>query len=202
MNPGPVFGRVYTALREQLMGARWPPGAHLEPTAIGDDLGASITPVRDALHRLVGEGLIEAPRQDGFWVPAKTETQLRELYAWNGDLLGWALRRRRQALPTALAAAGDPPDAGVLFCEIARAAQNPELERAIASSSDRLAEYRMFEGEVLDGVGEEMARIAQNLSEDRVDRLRSELGAYHRRRQRAAPLLLSARRRGPDPLRG
>ena len=55
MSPGPTFDRVYFALKEQLTSGRHPPGAHLEPSVLGDELCSSITPIRDALHRLVGE---------------------------------------------------------------------------------------------------------------------------------------------------
>ena len=70
MSPGPTFERVYHALKEQLGSARFAAGEHLEPATLSHELNASITPVRDALHRLVGEGLVEAPRGDGFRVPA------------------------------------------------------------------------------------------------------------------------------------
>ena len=68
-----------------------PAGRHLEPVAIGHDLSASITPVRDALHRLVGERLVEAPRNDGFRVPIITELALRQLYGWQTALLRLAV---------------------------------------------------------------------------------------------------------------
>lgn len=194
MSPGPTFDRVYASLKEQLLRGRWAPGAHLEPAVIGEDLNASITPVRDALHRLVGERLIDAPRHDGFWVPSITETQLRDLYAWNGGLLAWALRRQRRPLTLLSAGGSEMPDMPQLFLEIARNATNAELEHAIAASSDRLAEFRSVEGKVLTGGQAEAAHIGSALRQNDAPGLRRALAAYHRRRQRAAPLILTQRR--------
>ena len=106
MSPGPTFDRVYFALKEQLMTGRFAPGDHLEPSLIGDELHSSITPVRDALHRLVGERLVEAPRNDGFRVPMVTEFALRQMYAWQADLMrtrggaaAWGAAADRRGLP-------------------------------------------------------------------------------------------------------
>ena len=77
------------------MHGRFAPGEHLEPVAIGRELNASITPVRDVLHRLVGERLVEAPRHDGFRMPSPTEAELRSLYGWNSELIDIGLRRLR-----------------------------------------------------------------------------------------------------------
>jgi DNA-binding GntR family transcriptional regulator len=135
VSPGPTFDRVYLALKEQLISGRFAPGDHLEPTTIGEELNASITPVRDALHRLVGERMVEAPRNDGFRVPAPTEAELRDLYGWNCRLLELALGRRASARAALLAAgSADAPDmstfmAADLFRLIARRSGNPEHER-------------------------------------------------------------------------
>jgi DNA-binding FadR family transcriptional regulator len=203
MSPGPAFDRVYAALKDRLLAGYWPSGAHLEPGVIGDELGASITPVRDALHRLVGERLIEAPRHDGFWIPSVTEAELRELYAWRGGLLDWALRRQRAAIATPPPPPPVPPEPAEpasLFLALARAADNGELARAIVASDERLAPYRALESAVLAGVAEEHAEIGRCLHDGSAATLRRKLAGYHRRRERAAPALLAARRRALDPL--
>ena len=71
------------------------PGDRLEPALLSEELNASVTPVRDALHRLTGERLVEAPRHEGFRTPMMTETPLRQLYSWHLDLLLLALVKHR-----------------------------------------------------------------------------------------------------------
>ena len=197
MSPGPTFDRVYAALKEQLLSGRWAPGTHLEPASLGEDLVASITPVRDALHRLVGERLVEAPRHDGFWVPSPTEGELRDLYEWNGDLLAWTLRLRRRiwSMPHECSEAPTPPEAPMLFLEIARMARYAELERAVAVCNDRLAAYRAAEAEVFGDVAGELASLHLCLLKADPARLRREIATYHKRRQRAVPALLAQARR-------
>ena len=94
--PG-TFERVYAAIKRQLREGVFRPGDRLEPAVLSEQLNASVTPVRDALHRPTGERLVEAPRHEGFRVPMLTETMLRHLYAWHRDLLLLALARRRAA---------------------------------------------------------------------------------------------------------
>lgn len=201
MSPGPTFDRVYLALKEQLTGGSFAPGDHLEPTAIGEDLNSSITPVRDALHRLVGERIVEAPRNDGFRVPAPTEAELRDLYGWNRDLLDLALRKRSpNAGGAALYAARQadlPSDqvastAADLFRRIARRYGNPEHEAAVELLNDRLSAMRIVEGRLFADIEEELAAFRALLAEEDLPELRRANAIYHRRRQRAAPELLIA----------
>src|SRR6185503_4923243 len=94
MTPPGTFERVYAAIRERLRDGLYRPGERLEPALLSDELNASVTPVRDALHRLTGERLVDAPRHEGFRSPMLTETTLRHLYAWHLDLLLLAVMRR------------------------------------------------------------------------------------------------------------
>lgn len=199
MNPGPVFDRVYTELKQQLTAGRWPPGSHLDPSAIGEDLGASITPVRDALHRLVGERIIEAPRQDGFWVAAITETQLRGLYAWRYDLLALALR---SSLPKVRAIDTAPAFVGIeaLFDAIAQRTGYPELAYANLSIGERLGAFGAAEAAALDGIEEEQRELTALFASCDTSALRRALMRYHRRRQRATPAILEARYRSVTAL--
>ena len=206
MSPGPTFDRVYLALKEQLMSGRFAPGDHLEPTTIGEELNASITPVRDALHRLVGERLVEAPRNDGFRVPAPTEAELRDLYAWIGRLLELALMRR----PVDRFAGVSSPtetqgatrlEAADLFRLVARRSGNPEHERTVENLSDRLGALRAVELRLFRDAEEELAALIAAYRSQDVAGLRRGLGAYHRRRQRCAPDILVAARSLPAALR-
>ena len=203
MSPGPTFDRVYPALKEQLMSGRFAPGDHLEPAAIGEELNSSITPVRDALHRLVGERLVEAPRNDGFRVPAPTEAELRDLYRWSRELLEQALRRRPSGSGADTLSPGEAdvmpsstaPAAADLFRYIARRSGNAELEAAVENVSDRLAAMRSVERRLFADHAEELAGLRALLAGPDTGPLRRAIAAYHRRRQRCVPELLVAARR-------
>ena len=200
MSPGPTFDRVYLALKEQLMSGRFTPGDHLEPMTIGEELNASITPVRDALHRLVGERLVEAPRNDGFRVPAPTEAELRDLYGWNCRLLDLALGRRASARVALLGTgSAEPPDiatfmAADLFRLIAHRSGSPEHERAVENLNDRLGALRVAEQRLFEDAAEEFSSLAAAFRESDIAALRRGVGAYHRRRQRRVPEILVAAR--------
>ncbi len=72
--------RVYHALVSSIVSGQIEPGAPLRPDAIARQLGVSTTPVREAMHRLEGDGLaIKAPYQ-GWFVREYTQRQVRELY--------------------------------------------------------------------------------------------------------------------------
>lgn len=200
MSPGPTFDRVYLTLKEQLTSGRHAPGDHLEPSQLGAELNASITPVRDALHRLVGERMVEAPRNDGFRVPAPTEAELRDLYGWRRSLLELALR---SSVPHAPAASWRTDEAGEvslateadLFRAVARRSGSPEHEAALDNLNDRLASLRVAEVRILGNTETELGILRAAWRRGDMSELRRGLVAYHRRRQRAAPDILLAFRK-------
>lgn len=189
MSPGVVFERVYRELKRRLGEGLLPPAMPIDPIAVGAELGASITPVRDALHRLVGEQLVDAPAHDGFRVPQPSEAALRDLYAWNGCVLGLAARCMR--FERLGADRSRPAEAAALFLAIARATGSGEHARAVARLNDRLAPYRRAEAQVLQDTRAEHAAIAALLGAGDRARLNHALAQYHRRRTRAAPDILA-----------
>jgi DNA-binding GntR family transcriptional regulator len=193
MTPPGTFERVYGAIRERLRNGLYRPGSRLEPAVLSEELNASVTPVRDALHRLTGERLVEAPRHEGFRVPLITETDLRHLYSWHRDLLGIALIDHSLA-PRPLDERDEDPSElerqNGLFFTIARLTGNPEHLLALESLADRLEPAQRLEAGLLDAVEEETEEIAAALKEGDRKRLRRALVHYHRRRARIVPELL------------
>ncbi len=188
MSPGLTFERVYHSLKEQLGSGRFSAGEHLEPAVLSEDLCASITPVRDALHRLVGEGLVEAPRGDGFRTPIVTEVGLRHLYRWNATVLDTAARAHGRGGVEQASDAAEIEEpafpAERFFLAIGARAGNPELVATIARLNDRLRPVRRVEQEVPAGLANEIADMGKELAGGQMGALRRSLAAYHRRRER------------------
>lgn len=199
MTPPGTFERVYSAIKQRLRDGVYRPGDRLEPAVLSDELNASVTPVRDALHRLTGERLVEAPRHEGFRVPMMTETLLRHLYSWHLDLLQLAVVRQQAAALADDTVVSDgrsePPvqlRQNALFLALARTTGNPEHAAALESLSQRLEAVQRFEHLFLDDTEAETAEILRSLRERDRKGLRSSLIRYHRRRQRIVPELLAA----------
>lgn len=71
MGPVPASERIYHEIKKLITERFWPQGTHLNPRKIADMLAItkSITAVREALHRLHGEGLVARMGGRGFYVP-------------------------------------------------------------------------------------------------------------------------------------
>src|SRR3546814_94230 len=63
-----------------------------DPAVLAELLASRVTPVRDALHMLAGEGLVEARTSGGFHLPSIDEPGLEDLYAWAGEVAALAIR--------------------------------------------------------------------------------------------------------------
>lgn len=189
MSPRATFERVYFALKQQLGSGRFPPGAHLEPAALSEELSASVTPVRDALHRLLGERLVIAPPGDGFRVPLLTEAGLRDMYHWSGQVLALALRTaQRDETAAGSAVEGDRLQrTEALFRSISAGSGSGELHAVMASLNDRLRWVRVAEGRALRGLDDELATLETAYRSGNLAELRKQLARYHRRRDRLTP---------------
>ena len=71
---------AYEVLRQKLLNREFAPGARVRYGPLGDEIGMSATPVREAVGRLVSEGLIELAPQLGAVVKQPTITDTTELY--------------------------------------------------------------------------------------------------------------------------
>ena len=81
---------AYRVLRDAIRCGRLLPGMHLREAEVSRWLDISRTPVREALHRLVAEGLLVAGPWNGVMVAELDRQQLVELYAVREALEGTA----------------------------------------------------------------------------------------------------------------
>lgn len=198
MTPPGTFERVYAAIKQRMREGFYKPGSRLEPLLLADELNASVTPVRDALHRLTGERLVEAPKHEGFRTPMLTETVLRQLYGWHLDLLLLAVMKQR-AIASAEESIGEHAASRIapherqnqLFHELARGAGNPEHVAALRALTERLEPVQRLEASFLDETQSETASILEALRAHDRKALRKSLVQYHRRRERIVPELLT-----------
>src|SRR5512139_1624509 len=84
--------RIYEHLREQLLNGEIPPGQHLIEAKVAKDLGTSRTPVREALHSLELEGLIESIPRVGYIVKPTSEQEVEEICEIRMAIEGVAIR--------------------------------------------------------------------------------------------------------------
>jgi DNA-binding GntR family transcriptional regulator len=85
--------RAYQTIRARIMDGSVPPGAALREEALAAEIGVSRTPVRDALRRLLADGLVESARNRGTFVAEITTDDLLEVYQLRAMLEGFAARR-------------------------------------------------------------------------------------------------------------
>jgi DNA-binding GntR family transcriptional regulator len=89
---GPLREGVYSYLRSAILTGRIHPEKRLVEEMVARELGVSRTPVREALHKLEREGLIQHVQKRGFAVPRETEAQVAEIFEIRSILEGYILR--------------------------------------------------------------------------------------------------------------
>jgi DNA-binding GntR family transcriptional regulator len=178
--------RVYAVLKVQIMEGERQAGERLDPARLAAELNASATPVRDALHRLLGERMVQARPGQGFHVPLPCETAMRELYDWNADLLGLLLRgwspRKKPPLPVSQNSDDRAGMVATLFDTIASTLGNAEHSEAVRQANDRLHRARKAETMMFTNLVSELDELVAAWTGGRATDLRSAISRYHRRR--------------------
>lgn len=88
---GSLADGVYLSLHTAIVHGTYRPNQRLVETELADELGASRTPVREALQRLASEGLTLKSRH-GWQVREFTLAEIREIYEVRAALEGYAAR--------------------------------------------------------------------------------------------------------------
>jgi len=195
------FAFAVAGLRERLRNGAYGQGQALTVNDLAAAFGVSATPVREALSRLAGEGLVEDRRGSGY-------------FAWRVDVLGalgrsaaepvGATNRRALAAPATGAplAAGESPLDGVVFWEtltarVAQEAGHRFLLDAQRRLADRLAPFRRMEAMVLLEDVDDLQRLADLLNRRAWTLLSVDILPFFARRRAAAAAIVDALRAAP-----
>lgn len=88
---------AYEVLQRGIASGEYPPGSWLREEDVAAAAGVSRTPVREALHRLQAEGLVQILRNRGAVVVGWTARDLDDIYDLRVLLEGYGVRRAAQA---------------------------------------------------------------------------------------------------------
>ena len=79
--PRPTHQAIYGELRERILFGDFEPGGSVTLQGVADQLGVSLTPVREAVRRLIAGGALQFPDNRRLSLPALTAPLLDEIYA-------------------------------------------------------------------------------------------------------------------------
>lgn len=196
---------VYGQVRRALQSGRYAPGQRIDPGRLATEFKTSPTPVRFALYRLVGEGLLADHARDGLHVPLLTEVAMRDLYDWMERLLLMAcdigvapIFREPEALELASADDDLVKLTWQLFDTIAHATAHWSLHHAVKQANGRLAPIRRAKQGLLEHTYEELSQLNQHWQARDIPALKSALRDYHERRKQLVPCIVALLNEGSN----
>ncbi len=92
--------RVFNRIRESILSGKYEKGEELKEKTIGDELGVSRTPVREALRQLELEGLVTIIPNKGAYVVGFTAEDIHDIYEIRSMLEGLCARRAAEKATT------------------------------------------------------------------------------------------------------
>ncbi|MBA2934620.1 GntR family transcriptional regulator [Sphingomonas sp. CGMCC 1.13654] len=194
MAPDPVLHeRIYAGFKDDLREGRLPPGHHIDLQAISERYRASVTPVREVVCRLMGEGLAEFQRHGGFHVATLSANEIRDLYVLNSTIVLRAIQTCTDAdLDEAMGAICYPrPGATPLevascsasiFSTLVGSANNSAFLKLVENINDRLGFVRIAECHLLRDVHRELLMLNHGPNGQLRRTLNRRITNYHRRR--------------------
>src|SRR5659263_539446 len=84
--------KTYDYLKANILSGHFIPGERLAEEHLAEELGVSRTPVREALHKLEQEGLIEPLESRGFCIPRDSSEEIEDLFELRTVLEGYTLK--------------------------------------------------------------------------------------------------------------
>ena len=96
-----IRDQVYQILRDEICAGKYAPGSWLQETELTEYLGVSRSPVREALRRLVADGLLMEIPNKGVFVKEFTCRDIDEIFDMRVMLESYAIRKSRSRMTSA-----------------------------------------------------------------------------------------------------
>jgi DNA-binding GntR family transcriptional regulator len=192
VSPGGTMMRVYWSIKRRIMHGDFAPGVRLDPARLRGELAASTTPVRDALHRLTGEGFVESFQNEGFRVSQSSEPAIRDQYEWTQELVHLCLRSAGRYPADGLHGPLDGSYADqvtIVLSDIARLSANYEHRRALLNVSERSFLLRAIEEKLLDDPFSELVHIGESILTRNWLLVSTSFDRFHRTRLSLVPAI-------------
>lgn len=125
---------AYESLRMLILQGRFTPGAHLKEEELAARLGVSRTPLRDALRRLAGDGLVRIERDRGTYVRHFEPEEIDEIFQLRAALEAYGASRAAAAMEDAVLAQLESLAAEMEKLERRRG--SPDLDRFALLNND------------------------------------------------------------------
>jgi GntR family transcriptional regulator, rspAB operon transcriptional repressor len=153
--------KIYRDIRRAIIMAHCEPGERLVVEELARQYETSITPVRDALHKLEQEGLVDIKPRSGYFVSQMTLKELRDLLDLREILEQVAVERLassvtdeqiRRLEQVHVGYTGDDDESYYRYtdenrefhCMLAGMAGNQELAKTVRHLHDRLARFMVM----------------------------------------------------------
>jgi DNA-binding GntR family transcriptional regulator len=209
---------VTDALRDAIVTARFLPGAELKQAPLAELLGVSRIPLRDALHRLEAEGLVEIDGRRGARVSTLSAKDVDDIYELRILLEPEAARQALAGLDDAGARellrlsdemdrVADEPNEGqrardIFYGEMYRRCGNPRLASVIQRLREDVSRYHLLSGADSEHAHNSLRKLLKDRDAEgfaaalrlHLEHVRDDLTAAMRSEQPAPPK--AGRRRG------
>nr|WP_295237129.1 GntR family transcriptional regulator [uncultured Brevundimonas sp.] len=189
------FTQAMASLRERLQSGALAGGSPVIVQDEAERLRLSTTPVREALARLSGEGLVERAASGGYVAVRLDAAAARDRWTMHGHYVRIAIEMNRGALgverlPGQAYDGGDPVAAvSRLFTTLICSAGNPVLWDGFQKVSGQLDLLRRYEPILFKDLGDEAARLFAADHEQSDGGFEAVVRRYHERRIGAAGAL-------------
>ncbi|MCM2457850.1 GntR family transcriptional regulator [Rhizobium sp. CG4] len=143
--------QLYGNLRNALMDGQYAPGQRLTISGVAEEYGTSITPVREAIFRLVSERALEMRAATSVQVPDLSPQSLREVQRIRVELEGVAAARAAE-----LATKADIKALKAINAEFIKAAATSPERASVLNRDFHFAILRLAQLPILESICENM----------------------------------------------